>query len=79
MVYHRAMTGKGKCHQQAVTEVAVHLLWRLARVVRIGKPYEFRDPEGQPMPSGRERQQLIAAQYTVPDAVRNRTRSHRPA
>ena len=79
VVYHRAMTGKGKCHQQAVIEVAVHLLWRLARVVRTGEPYEFRDPEGNPMPSGRERQQLIAAQYTVPDAVRNRTRSHRPA
>ncbi|NMP25103.1 IS110 family transposase [Sulfobacillus harzensis] len=77
-VYYRAMTAKGKCHQQAVIEVAIHLLWRLARIVRTGQPYEFRDPDGHPMPSGRERQQLIATQYTVPDAVRNRTRSHRP-
>lgn len=79
VVYYRAMVVKGKCHQQAVMEVAIHLLWRLARIVRTGQPYEFRDPEGNPMPSGRERQELIVTKYAVPDTVRNRTRSHRPA
>ncbi len=78
-VYYRAMTQKGKCHQQAVMEVAIHLLWRLARIVRTGQPYEFRGPNGHPMPLARDRQRLIAEQYTVPDSVRNRTRSRRPA
>jgi hypothetical protein len=77
-VYYRAMTQKGKCHQQAVVEVAIHLLWRLARIVRTGQPYEFRDPNGELMPLARDRQRLITEQYTVPDSVRNRTRSHRP-
>ncbi len=79
VVYHRAMTQKGKCHQQAVIETAIHLLWRLARIAKTGQPYEPQDPEGHPMPSGRDRHQLIAERYTVSNAVRNRTRSHRPA
>ncbi len=78
-VYYRAMTQKGKCHQQAVMAVAIHRLWRLARMVRTGHPDEFRGLNGQPMPVARDRQRLIAEQYTVPDSVRNRTRSHRPA
>ncbi len=35
-VYYRTMTQKGKCHQQSVMEVAIHLLWRLARIVPTG-------------------------------------------
>ena len=60
-------------------EVAIHRLWRLARIVRTGQPYEFRGPNGQLMPLARDRQRLIAEPYTVPDSVRNRTRSYRPA
>lgn len=78
-VYYRAMMTKGKCHQQAVLETAVHLLRRLAQVVKTGQPYEPRDLEGHPMPAGRDRRQFIADHLTVPDSVRNRTRSHRPA
>ena len=60
-------------------ETAVHLLRRLAQVVKTGQPYEPRDLEGHPMPAGRDRRQFIADHLTVPDSVRNRTRSHRPA
>jgi len=77
-VYHRAMIETGKYHQQAVVEVALHQLHRLAAVLKTQQPYEPRDPEGHPMPSGRDRRELIGQRFVVPESVRNRTRGHRP-
>lgn len=78
-VYHRAMMEKGKCHQQAVTEVAIHQLRRLAAVLKAQQPYEPRDLDGHPMPSGKDRRAFISQRLVVPESVRNRTRAHRPA
>jgi transposase len=74
-LYYDQMVHKGKHHNQAICVCATHLLNRVLVVLRDHKPFELRDPEGNPVTVD-EARSLILAKYTVPDAVRQRTTKH---
>jgi transposase len=75
-IYYDQMVHKGNCHTQAVCAVAPHLLARVLTVLKEDRPYELRDPDGNPI-SKRDAKLLIEREYTVPEEVRERTRSRR--
>ncbi len=70
-IYYDQMTHKGKHHNQAVCACATHLLDRIQVVCQQDRPYQLRDPDGQPITPAQART-LIAERYTVPDQVRRR-------
>jgi len=75
-IYYEEMVNKGHCHTQAVCAVGTHLLNRALCVLKENRPYELRDPKGTPI-SPREAKQMIKQQFTVPEEIRQRTRSKR--
>lgn len=78
-IYYDQMMHKGKHHTQAVCACATHLMDRVFRVLRDGRPYEVRDTDGNPVTS-KEARTIIAERYTVPQAVREeRTKLARQA
>jgi transposase len=77
-IYHRLMLTRGHCHTQATVAVARKLVERTWTVLHRGRPYQLRDPDGQPVTT-RAAKALIAQHYTVPDHVRARARAHSAA
>jgi transposase len=76
--YQRLMTKRGYCHSQATVAVARKLAERIWVVLTEGRPYELRDPAGQPI-TRRAAKQLIHDDLTVDKNTRARTRSHNRA
>ncbi len=76
-VYYEQMVYKGNCHTQAVCAVGTHLLDRLLVVLKEDRPYQLRDPEGRPIIK-KEAKKLIREQFTVPQEIRERTRTLKP-
>jgi transposase len=70
-IYHDQMVNKGNHHNQAVCAGATHLLDRVRAVLRDGRPYELRDPDGQPV-TRQQARAIIIERYHVPDEVRQR-------
>lgn len=75
-VYYEEMVHKGHCHTQAVCAVATRLINRIFCVVRENRPYELRDTEGKVI-SSKEAKRIIKEQFTVPEEIRQRTRSRK--
>jgi transposase len=75
-VYYHEMVNKGHCHTQAVCAVIPRLLNRTLCVLKENRPYELRDTAGNKIePAAAKR--IIQAQFTVPEEIRQRTRSRR--
>ena len=70
------MTERGANHLKACCVVAGHLALRLHAAMLRGAPYQLRDTDGTPVTPGQARQ-VIAANWTVPDDVRQRRRSRK--
>lgn len=75
-IYYDQMVHKGNCHTQAVCAVATHLTARIHVILSEDRPYELRDLEGNPI-SKRDAKRLIQRELTVPEEVRQRTRSRK--
>ncbi len=75
-IYYDQMVHKGNCHTQAVCAVANHLPARIHAVLTRGEPYQLRDLEGRPI-SKRDAKRLIQRELTVPEEIRQRTRSRK--
>ena len=72
------MVHKGPHHRQALCAVANRLVNRILSVLRTGRPYVLRDPEGEPITVAQGRQ-IIAARFSVPAEIRNSRRRQRTA
>lgn len=75
-IYYDQMVHKGNCHTQAVCAVATHMPARIQVVLKEDRPYELRDIEGKPI-SKKDAKVLIQREFTVPEEVRQRTRSRK--
>lgn len=75
-IYYDQMVHKGNCHTQAVCAVATHMPARIRVVLKEDRPYELRDLEGKPI-SKKEAKLLIQRDLTVPEEIRQRTRSRK--
>ena len=75
-IYYDQMVHKGNCHTQAVCAVATHLTARIHLILKEDRPYELRDLEGNPI-SKKDAKLLIQRELTVPEEVRQRTRSRK--
>jgi transposase len=75
-LYYDQMVHKGKHHNSALCVVANRMLIpRILRVMREHRPYELRDFDGKPIDKTEARR--LAAQFTVPEQVRQRLRSQK--
>ena len=72
------MTEKGHHHKQALCAVANRLANRILSVMRSGRPYVLRDPEGDEITIAQAKA-LITARFTVPDTIRASRRANRVA
>jgi transposase len=72
-VYFTMIVTKGKHHRQALCAVATRLANRIHTVLKEGRPYILRGPEGQPItiPEGRA---IVDLQFSVPPVVRSTRR-----
>jgi len=75
-IYYEEMVNKGHCHTEAICAVIPNLLNRILCVLKENRPYELRDTDGNPI-STKEAEQTIKQQFTVPEEIRQRTRSRR--
>ncbi len=71
--YRRLMVERGHAHIQANCAVARKLATRVWATLTSGTPYEFRDLDGTPITEDAAAE--LAAQHTVPAAIRRRTRA----
>ncbi len=71
-IYHDQIVNKGKHHCQAICTCATHLLDRVRVVLDQDRPYQLQDVDGTPV-TPRQAQQIIAHEYTVSAAQRQRT------
>jgi len=72
-VYYREMVYHGKNHRQAMGAVMSHLGARVWRVLREDRPYEMKDPDGNPI-SWDAARKLIFSKYHVPEDIRRERR-----
>ena len=77
-IYWRLMVHKGHHHRQALCAVANRLVNRILSVLRSGRSYVLRDPEGAPITLAQGRR-MIAARFIVPAAIRCSRRRQRAA
>lgn len=75
-IYYEQMVHKGHCHTQAVCAVVTHLVNRILCIFKEDRPYKLRDIAGNEI-SAKEAKRIIKEQFTVPEEVRQRTRSRR--
>jgi transposase len=68
-IYHIQMTERGANHLKALCVVAGHLVLRPHATMLRASPYQLRDTDGTPVTPEQARQ-IIAANWTVPDDVR---------
>ena len=74
-LYYIQVVERGACHLKALCVVAAHLGERAWRVLSRGTPYEFRDVDGTLVTP--EEAKILAADWKVPDEVRQRRRSRK--
>ncbi|GAH71178.1 unnamed protein product, partial [marine sediment metagenome] len=67
-VYYRQMVYHGKNHRQAMGAVMSHLGARLWRVLKEDRPYELKDPDGNPI-SWDAARKLVFSKYHVPEDI----------
>jgi len=72
-VYYRQMVYHGKNHRQAMGAVMSHLGARVWRVLKEDRPYELKDPDGNPI-SWDAARKLIFSKYHVPEDIRRERR-----
>jgi transposase len=77
-IYHRQAVVNGHHHVKALCAVATALASRLAAVLREGRPYVVRDPDGAEVDRATARR-IIAERYSVPVSVRQAKRDRRRA
>ena len=68
-VYYREMVYHGKNHRQAMGAVMSHLGASVLTVLRVDRPYELRDIEGNPI-SKEHARKLILSKYHVSEDIR---------
>ena len=66
-VYWRLMTIRGHHHKQALCAVANRLVNRILSVLRSGRPYGLRDPDGREIWVA-EAKAIVLQRFTVPTA-----------
>src|SRR5262249_37419726 len=71
-LYYVQVVERGACHLKALCVVAAHLGERAWRVLARGTPYEFRDVDGTLVTP--DEAKVLAANWRVPDEVRQRRR-----
>lgn len=76
-VYYRQMVVHGKSHNKALGAVMSHLAARVFAVLKDGRPYELRDPDGKPI-SKEDALALIRTRYTVSEEIRRQRRQRNP-
>src|SRR5215831_2072488 len=74
-LYYVQVVERGACHLKALCVVAAHLAERSWAVLARGTPYQFRDVDGTLVTP--EEAKALAAQWRVPDEVRQRRRSRK--
>jgi transposase len=74
-LYRRLMVERGRHHNQALCAVASHLVGRIWAVCREGRPYQWRDLDGNPI--SRDQARTIAAGLAVDPETRQRLRQQR--
>jgi len=74
-LYYVQVVERGACHLKALCVVAAHLGERAWAVLSRGTPYEFRDVDGTLVTP--EEAKSLAADWKVPDEVRQRRRSRK--
>ena len=74
-LYYVQVVERGACHLKALCVVAAHLGERAWALLSRGTPYEFRDVDGTLVAP--EEAKALAAQWRVPDEVRQRRRSRK--
>jgi len=72
-VYYREMVYHGKNHRQAMGAVMSHLGARVLTVLKVDRPYELRDIEGNSI-SKEHARKLILSEYHVPEDIRRERR-----
>jgi transposase len=72
-VYYRQMVYHGKNHRQAMGAVMSHLGARVLTVLKVDRPYELRDIEGNPI-SKEHAKKLILSKYHVAEDIRGERR-----
>jgi len=75
-IYYKQMVNKGHCHTEAICAVIPKILNRVFCVLKKNRPYELRNPAGNPI-SSKEAKRMINQQFTVPEEIRQRTRSRK--
>ena len=75
-IYYEEMVNKGHCHTQAVCAVVTHLANRVLCILKEDRPYELHDIEGKSV-TAQQAKRIIKEQFTVPEEIRQRTRSRR--
>lgn len=75
-LYWRLMVRRGHHHKQALCAVANRLVNRIYRVLKTGRPYELRAPDGRPIDLA-EAKQIVRERYSVPLEIRMTRRRHR--
>lgn len=75
-IYYEQMVNKGHCHTQAVCAVVTHLANRVLCILKEDRPYELHDIEGKSI-TAQQAKRIIKEQFTVPEEIRQRTRSRR--
>jgi len=75
-IYYDGMVHKGKSHREALVPVMAALASRTIAVLKREDPYQFRDIEENPI-SKKESKFLVERYYTVPEEIRQRTRSRK--
>jgi len=73
-IYYEEMVNKGHCHTQAICATIPNLLNRILCVLKENRTYQLRNIEGNPI-SATQARQIIKEQFTVPEEIRQRTRS----
>jgi hypothetical protein len=77
-IYYVQMTERGANHLKACCVVAGHLAERAWAVLHRGTPHVVCDNNGNPV-TAQEAKRIIAERWTVPEEVRKRRRSRKPA
>jgi transposase len=72
--YRMLMVERGHCHAQATVAVTRKLITRTWRTLTRGRPYQFRDLDGNPIT--RVQAAALARTLRVPADVRRRSRAH---
>lgn len=72
-VYYREMVHHGKNHKQAMGAVMSHMGARILAVIKDDRPYQLKDPEGNPV-NREEATKIIRSKFQVPEEIKQERR-----